>query len=96
MTKKKPLTDKQKRFIDEYMVDNNATQAAIRAGYSEKTARTQGSLNMTNVDIQAEIRSRQEALKKSSNIRLKIGHVMSWSLKTAQWRRSSLKTRAVM
>lgn len=62
MTKKKPLTDKQKRFIDEYVVDYNATQAAIRAGYSEKTARTQGSLNMTNVDIQAEIKRRQEAL----------------------------------
>ena len=52
MTKKKPLTDKQKRFIDEYMVDYNATQAAIRAGYSEKTARYQASQNLTKLNIQ--------------------------------------------
>lgn len=35
------LTDKQKRFIDEYLVDCNGTQAAIRAGYSPKTANEQ-------------------------------------------------------
>ena len=34
-----PLTDKQQRFVQEYTLDLNATQAAIRAGYSEKTAR---------------------------------------------------------
>lgn len=33
-----PLTEKQKRFCEEYLIDLNATQAAIRAGYSEKTA----------------------------------------------------------
>ena len=32
------LTDKQKRFCEEYLIDLNATQAAIRAGYSPKTA----------------------------------------------------------
>lgn len=36
------LNDKQKRFIEEYLIDLNATQAAIRAGYSEKTAGSQG------------------------------------------------------
>ncbi|MER8532102.1 terminase small subunit [Mesorhizobium sp. M1005] len=46
-----PLTDKQKRFVDEYLVDLNATQAAIRAGYSEKTARSVGSENLTKPDI---------------------------------------------
>ena len=35
------LTDKQKRFIDEYLIDCNGTQAAIRAGYSPKTANEQ-------------------------------------------------------
>lgn len=35
---KRPLTDKQQRFVEEYLVDLNATQAAIRAGYSTKTA----------------------------------------------------------
>lgn len=38
---KKALNEKQKRFADEYMVDMNATQAAIRAGYSPKTAGSQ-------------------------------------------------------
>lgn len=36
------LNDKQRRFVDEYLIDLNATQAAIRAGYSEKTAGSQG------------------------------------------------------
>lgn len=37
----KELTDKQRRFVEEYLVDLNATQAAIRAGYSKKTAEVQ-------------------------------------------------------
>ena len=36
------LTNKQQRFVEEYLIDLNATQAAIRAGYSEKTAEQQG------------------------------------------------------
>jgi phage terminase small subunit len=40
-------------FIKEYLVDLNATQAAIRAGYSPKTARQQGARLLSNVDIQA-------------------------------------------
>lgn len=46
------LTDKQKRFCEEYLVDLNATQAAIRAGYKPKTARSQGQRLLTKVDIQ--------------------------------------------
>ena len=46
------MTDKQKRFCEEYLVDLNATQAAIRAGYKVKTARSQGQRLLTNVDIQ--------------------------------------------
>ena len=56
------LTDKQRRFVDEYMSDLNATQAAIRAGYSEKTARSQGQRLLTNVDIAAAIRTGQARL----------------------------------
>ncbi len=56
MTKKtkkktKVLSAKQKRFCEEYIVDNNATQAAIRAGYSEKTACSQGNRLLTKVEI---------------------------------------------
>ncbi len=36
------LTPKQARFVEEYLIDLNATQAAIRAGYSKKTAKQQG------------------------------------------------------
>lgn len=49
------LSDKQELFAREYLKDLNATQAAIRAGYSEKTARKIGSENLTKPDIQARI-----------------------------------------
>tara|TARA_Y100001963_G_C6742158_1_gene429557 strand:+ start:1004 stop:1531 length:528 start_codon:yes stop_codon:yes gene_type:complete len=47
----KKLTNKQQKFCEEYIIDLNATQAAIRAGYSKKTARSQGQRLLTNVDI---------------------------------------------
>lgn len=56
------LTDKQRRFVDEYMVDLNATQAATRAGYSEKTANEQGCRLLANVSIAAVIADRQKAV----------------------------------
>lgn len=46
------LKDKQKRFCEEYVIDLNATQAAIRAGYSETTARSIASENLSKPDIQ--------------------------------------------
>lgn len=49
------LTDKQQSFVNEYLVDKNATQAAIRAGYSPKTARSQGERLLTNADIRAAV-----------------------------------------
>lgn len=57
------LTPKQKRFVEEYLVDLNATQAAIRAGYSSKTARQIGEQNLSKLDIQTEI---QKAMKDRS------------------------------
>lgn len=45
------LTAKQERFVAEYLIDLNATQAAIRAGYSEKTARSAGQRALTIVDV---------------------------------------------
>ena len=45
------LTPKQQRFVEEYLVDLNATQAAIRAGYSEKTAAAVGCENLTKPNI---------------------------------------------
>lgn len=49
------LTDKQEMFCREYLVDLNATQAAIRAGYSEKTAPVIGSENLTKPNVQDRI-----------------------------------------
>jgi len=45
------LTDKQQKFCEEYMIDLNATQAAIRAGYSEDTAKQIGSENLSKPDL---------------------------------------------
>jgi len=56
------MTAKQERFCREYLIDLNATQAAIRAGYSEKTANEQGSRLLANVKISKFIETlRQEA-----------------------------------
>ncbi|WP_437918575.1 terminase small subunit [Sphingobacterium sp. LRF_L2] len=56
------LKAKQRRFVEEYCVDFNATQAAIRAGYSEKTAKSIGCENLTKPDIVAAIDERLESL----------------------------------
>lgn len=55
MAKKGKLTEKQQRFVDEYLIDLNATQAAIRAGYSVKTADAIGCENLTKPNIQQAI-----------------------------------------
>lgn len=52
------MTAKQQRFCDEYLIDLNATQAAIRAGYSEKTARQIGQENLTKPAIKEYIDKR--------------------------------------
>jgi len=52
------LTDKQKLFCEEYLVDLNATQAARRAGYSEKTAYSQGQRLLKNVEAQKLVQSK--------------------------------------
>jgi phage terminase small subunit len=49
------LNPKRQRFVHEYLVDLNATQAAIRAGYSASAARSQGHRMMTNADIEKSI-----------------------------------------
>lgn len=52
---KPKLTNKQKAFVDEYIIDLNATQAAIRAGYSEKTANVIAAQILAKLSIQEEI-----------------------------------------
>ena len=53
------LTAKQQRFVDEYLIDLNATQAAIRVGYSKKTADQQASRLLTNVKVREYLTQRQ-------------------------------------
>lgn len=55
------LTALQKRFIDEYLIDLNATQAAIRAGYSEKTAHSIGPANLQKPAVARCVKRRMEA-----------------------------------
>lgn len=62
------LTPKQQRFVEEYLIDLNATQAAIRAGYSEKTARKIGSENLTKLDIQEAIQEARNKLSERTEI----------------------------
>lgn len=57
------LTPKQRRFADEYIVSLNATQAAIKAGYSKRTADRIGSENLRKLEIRAYIDERLEALQ---------------------------------
>lgn len=54
----KKLTAKQQRFCDEYLIDLNATQAAIRAGYSKKTAGVIATENLQKPNISAYIEKR--------------------------------------
>lgn len=58
-----PITPKKQRFVDEYLVDLNATQAAIRAGYSAKTAHSQGPRLLDDVGVKELI---AEAMAKRS------------------------------
>lgn len=64
------LTPKQARFVQEYLVDLNATQAAIRSGYSEKTAYSIGNENLSKPDvaeaIETEMTKRAEAVEVSA------------------------------
>ncbi len=61
------LTQKQKAFIEEYLIDRNATQAAIRAGYSKKSARQVGSENLSKPYILEVINKRLEKLKMTAD-----------------------------
>ena len=64
----KKLTPKQQRFVDEYLIDLNATEAAIRAGYSKKTARQVGSQNLAKLNIMAAVNEAKAKRAERTNI----------------------------
>ena len=62
------MTEKQQRFIDEYLIDLNATQAAIRAGYSVKTAKDIGCQNLAKLNIQQAISEKMAERSKRTGV----------------------------
>ena len=71
------LTAKQERFCEEYLIDLNATQAAIRAGYSAKTAKAMGCENLTKPDISDFISKAK--LKRSHSTGIDAAYVLKMS-----------------
>lgn len=62
------ISPKQQRFVEEYLIDLNATQAAIRAGYSPKTAQEQASRLLSNVMVAEAVRKAQEERSRRTGI----------------------------
>lgn len=60
------MNERQKRFVAEYIKDYNATQAAIRAGYSERTAYSQGNRLLKNVEVKKAIKELQNEIRKEN------------------------------
>ena len=76
--KKRGLTPKQERFIEEYMIDLNASAAAVRAGYSQKNADAIGSELLTKIHV-------ADAIRQAKNLRAQRTHI------TADWVLRELK-----
>lgn len=62
------LTAKQQRFVDEYLVDLNGKQAAIRTGYSAKTAEVQASRLLSDAKVRAAVEAKQAARSKRTGV----------------------------
>ena len=76
------LTAKQQMFVKEYLIDLNATQAAIRAGYSEKTAKEIGAENLTKPNIASAV---QEAMdKRAKKVELSAEYVLNTIIETVE------------
>lgn len=77
------LTPKQQRFVDEYLIDLNATQAAIRAGYSPKTAYSIGDENLKKPEIKKAIEQAQK--ERSERTLVTQDDVIRGLLTEAEW-----------
>lgn len=65
---KRQLSEQRQRFVEEYLIDLNGTQAAIRAGYSVKTAQEQSSRLLSNVMVQEAISKAMAARSKRTGV----------------------------
>ncbi len=81
------LTPKQARFVEEYLIDLNATQAAIRAGYSKKTAYSQGQRLLKKVEVAAYIQAAQ--IEVSRRAKIAVDDVVTGLLAEAEGRADS-------
>jgi phage terminase small subunit len=81
------LTPKQLRFVDEYLVDLNATQAAIRAGYSANTAQEQGARLLSNVIVSAAVAERMNERAERTEITQDMVLRRWWQIATADPRK---------
>lgn len=68
------LNKRQQRFVQEYSVDHNATQAAIRAGYSEKTAYQQGHMLLKHPEIRSQLAEHEQTVAE------RLGITLEWVL----------------
>lgn len=78
-----PLTARQQAFVQEYLVDLNGTQAAIRAGYSKATAESQASRLLTNVKVQEAIAAGQARRSEKTAITAEMVLERYWMIATA-------------
>jgi len=69
MSEDRKLTERQRRFIEEYMACGNGAEAARRAGYSEGIAKVQASENLTKQNVKAEIERRRREMSEDSEDR---------------------------
>lgn len=80
------LTEKEREFVDQYLVDLNATQAAIRAKYSARTARQQASRLLSNVYIQQAIAEARKRQQERTQIEADRVVTEAWNIATADAR----------
>jgi phage terminase small subunit len=73
------MTPKQQRFVEEYLIDLNATQAAIRAGYSAKTANEQGARLLANVSVRTAVT--EAKAKRSEEAQIDAAYVLRQAVK---------------
>jgi phage terminase small subunit len=88
------LTPKQKKFCDEYLIDLNATQAAIRTGYSEKTAQQASSRLLLNVVIKEYIESKQKKTSEKLEITKEVVLEMVFKIAKAELEKTGDRLKA--
>ena len=76
------LTDKQQRFVEEYLIDLNATQAALRAGYSEKNVLNLGTTRMSKTRVAESVAEAQGKISKRTKVT--VDRVVTGLLKEAE------------